>query len=157
MNDKFWRMWKKRSWSNLRYIAVLICLQGLRKTWTSSILKINIVTIHLKLIIFTQLQAYIIPYNGLAEVSRKMFLSRVGGGGVTYRTSFGLDDWIYCTLHIHTTRKYRQYNAIAILHTPQFTGAHALWFSVFTSRILATDFITVSLSLQHTWSHLFTA
>jgi hypothetical protein len=39
------------------------------------------------------------------------------------------------TLHIHTTRDYRQYSAIAILHTV----AQALGFSVFTSRILATD------------------
>jgi hypothetical protein len=44
-----------------------------------------------------------------------------------------------------TTRDYRQYNAIAILHTFQFTAAHAL-----TSRTLANEFITVSLSLQIT-------
>jgi hypothetical protein len=31
------------------------------------------------------------------------------------------------------------YSAIAILHTLQFTVTHALGFSVFTSRILATD------------------
>jgi hypothetical protein len=31
------------------------------------------------------------------------------------------------------------YSAIAILHTLHFTVAHALGFSVFTSRILATD------------------
>jgi hypothetical protein len=47
--------------------------------------------------------------------------------------------WIYCTLYIHTTRGYKQYSAIAILHTSQFTVAHALGFSVFTCRILATD------------------
>jgi hypothetical protein len=34
------------------------------------------------------------------------------------------------------------YSAIAILHTFQLTAAHALEFSVFTSRILATDFGT---------------
>jgi hypothetical protein len=38
-----------------------------------------------------------------------------------------------------TTRDYRQYSAIAILHTFQFTVTHALVFSVFTIRILATD------------------
>jgi hypothetical protein len=54
-------------------------------------------------------------------------------------TDFGLHDWIYCTLYIHTTRDYRQYSAIAILHNLQFTVPHALGFSVFTSRILATD------------------
>jgi hypothetical protein len=35
-------------------------------------------------------------------------------------------------------------------HSTHFTVTHALGFSVFTSRILATDFITVSLSLQIT-------
>jgi hypothetical protein len=54
-------------------------------------------------------------------------LSRVG---VTYKTGFVLDDWIYW---IFETRNYRQYSAI------QFTVTHALRFSVFTSRILATD------------------
>jgi hypothetical protein len=33
-----------------------------------------------------------------------------------------------------------KYRAIADLHTFQFTAAHALGFSVFTSRLLATDF-----------------
>jgi hypothetical protein len=49
-----------------------------------------------------------------------------------------LDDWIYCILYIYTVRGYRQYSAIAILHSLQFTVTHALGFSVFTSRILAT-------------------
>jgi hypothetical protein len=30
-------------------------------------------------------------------------MSRVGGLRVTYRTGFGLDDWIYCTLYIHNS------------------------------------------------------
>jgi hypothetical protein len=59
--------------------------------------------------------------------------------GVTNKTGVELDDWIYCTLYIHTVQDYGQYSAIAILHTLQFTVAHALGFSVFTSRILATD------------------
>jgi hypothetical protein len=50
-----------------------------------------------------------------------------------------MDDWIYCTLYIHTVQDYRQHSAIAILHTLQFTVTRALAFSVFTSRILATD------------------
>jgi hypothetical protein len=66
-----------------------------------------------------------------------------------------MDDWINCTLYIHITRDYRQYSAIAILHTLQFTVAHALRFSGFTSRILATDFTTVSLSLQITHKVFF--
>jgi hypothetical protein len=43
------------------------------------------------------------------------------------------------TLYIHATRDYRQYSSIANLHIFQFTVAQALSFSVFTSRILATD------------------
>jgi hypothetical protein len=56
-------------------------------------------------------------------------LSRVG---VTYKTGFGWDDWIYWHLN-HTTRDYRKYSAIACLHTLQFTDP---------------GFITDSLSLQ---------
>jgi hypothetical protein len=56
-----------------------------------------------------------------------------------FRQGFGLNDWIYCTLYIHTVRDYGSYSAIAILHALQFTVARALGFSVFTSRILATD------------------
>jgi hypothetical protein len=71
-------------------------------------------------------------------------LSRVG---VTYRPGFGLDDWIYCTLYIHNSglQVLQSYRYPA--HS-QFTLAHALGFSVFTSRILATDFTTVSLPLK---------
>jgi hypothetical protein len=43
------------------------------------------------------------------------------------------------------------YNAIADLHTLQFTVTHALGFSVFTSRILATD---LSQSHCHFKSHM---
>jgi hypothetical protein len=70
---------------------------------------------------------------------------------VTYKTSFGLDDWIYCTLYIHTTRDYRQYSTIIVVHTFQFTVTHALGFSVFISRILATD---LSQTRCHFRSHL---
>jgi hypothetical protein len=73
---------------------------------------------------------------------------------VTYKTGSGFDDWIYWHL-VHKIRDYRQCNAIADLHTLQFTVTHALRFSVFTSRILATVFITVSLSLQITHGVFF--
>jgi hypothetical protein len=63
-------------------------------------------------------------------------MSRVGW---LIRLAFGLDDWIYCALYIHTVRDYRQHSAIVILRTFQFTVPHALRFSVLTSRILATD------------------
>jgi hypothetical protein len=52
----------------------------------------------------------------------------------------GLDSMIgFIAPYTFTTRDYRQHSAIAILHTFQFTVAYALRFSVFTSRILATD------------------
>jgi hypothetical protein len=70
---------------------------------------------------------------------------------VNYKMSFGLDDWIYCTLYMHTVRDYRQYSAIADLHNLQFTAAHALGFLVFTSRIQATD-LSQSVTLNHKWS-----
>jgi hypothetical protein len=63
-------------------------------------------------------------------------MSRVG---VTFKTGFGLDDWIYRTSYIHNTTDCREYSAICILHTIEFTAIHALGFSVFISRILATD------------------
>jgi hypothetical protein len=47
------------------------------------------------------------------------------------------------------------YSAIADLHTLQFTVTHALKFSVFTSHILATDIIIVSLSVQTTHEVFF--
>jgi hypothetical protein len=61
---------------------------------------------------------------------------------VTYRRvlvwMIGFNDALYTPLG--TTGNY---SAIADLHTLQFTVTHALLFSVFTSRILATGFNTV--------------
>jgi hypothetical protein len=54
----------------------------------------------------------------------------------------GVLDWMIGfinILYIHTVRDYRRYSAITILHTFRFTVPHALGFSAFTSRILATD------------------
>jgi hypothetical protein len=58
--------------------------------------------------------------------------------GVTYKTASGLHDWIYC-IYTFTTRNYRQLalSLVYTLYSSLFT--HALGFSVFTSRILATD------------------
>jgi hypothetical protein len=42
------------------------------------------------------------------------------------------------------------YSAIADLHTLQFTVTHALGFSVFTSRILATDYNSYTVTSNHT-------
>jgi hypothetical protein len=44
---------------------------------------------------------------------------------------------------------YNQYSTIADLHTFQFTVAHALWFSVSASRLLATDLNAETI----TWNH----
>jgi hypothetical protein len=61
----------------------------------------------------------------------------------------GLDDWIYwrllCTVSLH----YNQYSAIADLHNFQFTVAHAIGFSVSTSRIRATGLDTGTITSNH--------
>jgi hypothetical protein len=56
---------------------------------------------------------------------------------VTYKTSSGLDDWIDTLYTVLGTTG--NYSAIFDLHTLQLTVTHALRFSVFASRILATD------------------
>jgi hypothetical protein len=80
-----------------------------------------------------------------------MFCIIVKRRGVTYKTCFGLDDWINCTLYIHTLGTTGNYSDIVIVHTFQFTVAHALGTSVFTSRILAMD---LSQSHCHFNSHM---
>jgi hypothetical protein len=45
---------------------------------------------------------------------------------------------------VTTALNYNQYNSIADLHNLQFTVAHALGFSVSTSRLIATDLNTES-------------
>jgi hypothetical protein len=74
---------------------------------------------------------------------------------VTYRRVLDWNDWIYSHLYIHTTRAYRQLQRYRYSTHFQFTVAHALGFSVFTSRILATD-ISLSVTSNHTWSLLLT-
>jgi hypothetical protein len=68
-------------------------------------------------------------------------ISTCRGLCVTYRWVVDLMIEFIDTLYIQlgTTSNYR---AIADPHTLQFTVTHALGFSDFTSRILATDFIT---------------
>jgi hypothetical protein len=62
----------------------------------------------------------------------------------TYKTGFGLDDWIYCTLSIHNLGL----QVIQCYHWSTYTlcssPLHALWFSVFTSHILATDLLQIT-------------
>jgi ABC-type amino acid transport system permease subunit len=50
---------------------------------------------------------------------------------------------------INTTRAYKQRSAIADLHTSQFTAAHALGFSVSTSRRLVVDLDTGTITSNH--------
>jgi hypothetical protein len=61
------------------------------------------------------------------------------GVRVTTITGSSSDDWIYWQLG-YTLLITLKYSAIADLHDFQFTVAHALGSSVFTSRVLATVF-----------------
>lgn len=76
-------------------------------------------------------------------------LSRVGGLCVIYKTGFGLKDWFHYTLYIPLGTS-GNHSAIAELHILHINITYAIRFSVFTSRILATVFITISLALQIT-------
>jgi hypothetical protein len=62
---------------------------------------------------------------------------------VTNKTGSSSDDWIYYQMVTHSlinyTQTHRQYSAVSHLHQLQFTAAHALGFSVHTSRLPATD------------------
>jgi uncharacterized membrane protein YcfT len=50
---------------------------------------------------------------------------------------------------ITTSLDYSQYSNIVDLHTLQFTVAHALGVSLFTSRLLATDLNTETSTSKH--------
>jgi hypothetical protein len=52
---------------------------------------------------------------------------------MTYKMGFGLDDWIYCTLYIHTTQDCRQLQRYRYsTHFAVHRYTHILWFSVFS-------------------------
>jgi hypothetical protein len=78
---------------------------------------------------------------------------------VIYKTGFEFDDWIYWHLiHTHTHTHNSGLQAIQLYRWfthLQFTVTHALGFSVFTNRILATD-LHKSVTSNHTWSLLLT-
>jgi hypothetical protein len=54
--------------------------------------------------------------------------------------------WVYLPL-IHPHSELQVFTALSLIYTLQFTVTHTLGFSVFTSRILATDFNTVNISV----------
>jgi hypothetical protein len=55
----------------------------------------------------------------------------------------------FISTSVISSLNYHQYSAIADLHNFQFTVAHALGFSVFTSRFLATDINTETNTSNH--------
>jgi hypothetical protein len=71
--------------------------------------------------------------------------------GVPWRiiTGFGLNDWIYWRLLCTISLNYNQYSANSDLPTFQFTVAHALGFSVSTSRCLVADLNTGTITSNH--------
>jgi hypothetical protein len=86
----------------------------------------------------------------ISSHSRINVIMSLGGTGDGWRiiTGSGSDDWIYwCFFTI--TLSYNQYSAIGVLHTFHFTAAHALGFSVSTSRILATELHTGIITSNH--------
>jgi hypothetical protein len=88
----------------------------------------------------------------LSTIYIVIILSRVRGLRVTYRRVL---DWMIGfinTLYIQLGTPCN-YSAISDLYTLQFTVTHALEFLVFTSRILATDFHTVVISVCHCSTH----
>jgi hypothetical protein len=69
---------------------------------------------------------------------------------VTNKTGPSSDDWIYYhSLLGVITLTHRQYSAISCLHQLQFTVAHALGFSVSTSRFPATDLDAQTVTVLH--------
>jgi hypothetical protein len=64
-------------------------------------------------------------------------------------TGSSSDDWILLELRLQPLLITLTYSAIAYSHTLQFTIAHALGFSVFTSCLLATGLNTETISSDH--------
>jgi hypothetical protein len=64
-------------------------------------------------------------------------------------TGSSSDDWILLALGLLSLLITLNYTAIPILHTLQFTVAHALGISVSTSLLLATDLNTETSTSNH--------
>jgi hypothetical protein len=68
---------------------------------------------------------------------------------VTKLTGSTSDDWIYEHCGYVFSPNHTYYSAIADLHTFQSTVAHAVGFSIFISRLLATDLNTETITSDH--------
>jgi hypothetical protein len=75
----------------------------------------------------------------LSFIIKICILSRVGILLRDLYDGFSLHDWIYWQLIYSQLATTGNYSATAELHSLQFTVIHAIGFTVFTSRILATD------------------
>jgi hypothetical protein len=80
---------------------------------------------------------------------------------MTGSSSDDLDLLVLGYTHLIIRTHSQQYSAIADIHTPQHTVAHAHGFFVFTSRLLATDLdtgiITVSLNHSKYYTQIFSS
>jgi hypothetical protein len=76
-------------------------------------------------------------------------LSRVRVVRVTIMTGSSSDDWILLVLGLQVLLITLNYSAIADSHNLQFTAGHALRLFVCTSRLLATDLNTETITSDH--------
>jgi hypothetical protein len=87
------------------------------------------------------------------SVRLRMKISGFRGFCVTYRLVL---DWVIGFIDApYTHSELQAVTAISLIyvHALQFTVTRALWFSAYTSRILATDFISLTVTSNHTdWS-----
>jgi hypothetical protein len=117
--------------------------QGLRHIYTMSVNEWSLLMINLSiLVIVKQRSCCSLAHKTMRSDETEQNLSRVGGyAWRKWRVLVRMIGFI-STLITHSfncTQIHKQYSDIADLHTLQFTVAHALGFSVSTSRLLATD------------------
>jgi hypothetical protein len=99
-----------------------------------------------------------IPIAALSKTNRVLtslyVLSRVG---VTYKTCFGLDDRIYCTLDIHTVQDYRQLQRYS--YSPHFPVHRCTRITYSQSSLVVSwqrIYSSLTVTSNHTWSLLVT-
>jgi hypothetical protein len=128
------------------------------RTVYSSILKMGMLTRNVSLI---SIEIHGVTTQKIALLKKKIvyILSLVGGevACLTYMMGSGLNDWIYWHF-THTQLGTIGNTSLSLIYTlyssPSHTHTHTLRFSVFTSRIQATD-LSVSLSVQRTHAAFF--